>query len=164
MVEHQDCSLIRRQPAEPAVKLVPVADGEQVVGRRRSVDRQHPKNRCPVALVRRLVHALSDEESSQPRVEAVRIAEALQVTPGDHQRILDGILGPIDVAEESMSDREELVDSRPDQVDKRLPTSASSRLDEISIHCEPLVAPGGGAVHSSWPRWTVERSFFAAAR
>lgn len=89
-----------------------------------------------------------DEESPEPRVEAVRIAEATQVTPGDHQRILQGILGPIDVAKDPLSDREEVVDPRADQVDIRVPIAPSCRLDEISIHREFLAAPGGGAVHT----------------
>jgi hypothetical protein len=35
-----------------------------------------------------------------------------------------------------------------DQVDVCLLIAALRRLDEISIHREPLVAPDGGAVHS----------------
>ena len=44
-----------------------------------------------------------------PRVEPVRIAEAREVTPGDHQRVLQSVLGPVDVAEDALRDREEPV-------------------------------------------------------
>ncbi len=38
----------------------------------------------------------------QPSVESVRIAETPEVTPGDHQRVLQGILGPIDVPRDTL--------------------------------------------------------------
>ena len=57
----------------------------------------------------------------EPGVESVRIAEVRQVTPGDHQRILQGILGPIDVAEDPLGDRKESVLPSADQVDDTPP-------------------------------------------
>ena len=100
-----------------------------------------------------------------PRVEAVRIAKAPEVTPGDHQRILQGILGPIDVAQDPLGDREQPVAADADQVDKCLPIPAAGRLHEIAIHgslppvCahrvrRPTLLVGsrrGRVVHSSIP-------------
>ena len=58
----------------------------------------------------RLASSMQDrKESVDPRVEAVRIAEARKVAPGDHQRVLQGVLGPIDVAEDPLCDPEEAV-------------------------------------------------------
>jgi hypothetical protein len=56
------------------------------------------------------------EYALQPEVEPVRIAEARQVTPGDHQRVLHRILGPVDIPKDPTSDREQAVDARADQV------------------------------------------------
>ena len=70
-----------------------------------------------------------------PRVEPGRIAEAPQVTPGDHQRILEGILGPVDIAEDPLRNREETVDAPADQVGEGLLVPVACRLDEIAIHC-----------------------------
>ena len=164
VVQYEDRPLFGRQPAEPAVKLVPVGDGEQVIGRGRSVDRQHAKVRCPAALSRRLCDADIDEEALEPRIEAVRIAESPEVTPGDHQRVLQGILGPIDVTEDALGDRKEPVTPNADQVDVRLPIPVPCRLDEIAIHASCLaVAPGGGAVRIYWSNRRAERSFFDLA-
>lgn len=69
-----------------------------------------------------------------PGVESVRIAEVRQVSPGDHQRVLQGILGPIDVAEDPLCDREEPVTPNADQVDVRLPIPVPCHLDEVTIH------------------------------
>jgi len=55
VMEHEQRPLFGRQPPEPAFELVPVGEGEQVIGRGRSVDRQHPQVRGPTPLARRLV-------------------------------------------------------------------------------------------------------------
>ena len=109
MVEREDGSLLGWQSAEPAFELIPDDHVQQLVGRRRPIDRQNPEVDDPASLARRLDDAHVHEKPMQPRVETIRIAEAAEVTPGDHQRVLQGVLGSIDVAEDSMRDREEAV-------------------------------------------------------
>jgi hypothetical protein len=84
-----------------------------------------------------------DEEALQPGVEAVRIAEAGQLTPGDHQRLLYGILGPSDVPEDPLSDGHEPVAVRPGQDSERLPVPPLRLLDEVAIQPIVLLAPTG---------------------
>jgi hypothetical protein len=139
VVEHEDRPLFGRQPAEPTFQQVTVGDGDQIVGSGRSVDRQDPKVRGSTTLARRMVDADVDEEALKPRIEAVRIAEAPQITPGDHQRVLEGILGPIDIAEDTLCGREEVVLANADQVDIRRPIPVPRRLDEIAVHGLRLV-------------------------
>jgi hypothetical protein len=74
------------------------------------------------------------EQAVDPGVEPVRIAEARKVTPGDHQRILQGILGPIDIPEDPVRDREESVTAELDQIDECRLITALCRLDEVAIH------------------------------
>ena len=76
VVEHEDRPLFGRQPTEPAFQQVPVGDREQFIGSGRSVGRQDPKVRGFTTLARRMVDADVDEEALEPRIEAVRIAEA----------------------------------------------------------------------------------------
>ena len=116
------------------------ADAEDVIGCGRPVDRQDPKVRRPVPLAHGLGDTDIDQETLQPRVETVRIAEAPQVTPGDHQRVLEGILGPIDIAKDPLRDREEPVCPSTDQVDVRFPIPAPCRLDEVAIHGSHLLS------------------------
>jgi hypothetical protein len=78
----------------------------------------------------------------EPRVEPIRIAESGQVVPGDHQRVLYGILGSVDIAEDPLGNRVEPVSARPDQVGVCLPIPAACRLYEIPIHpLRSLLAP-----------------------
>ena len=153
VMEHEDRPLVGRQPPEPTFEEVPVGHAEQFVGSGRSIDRQHPEVRGSATLARRLGDADVDEEALEPRIEAVRIAESPQVTPGDHQRILEGILGPIDVAQDPLGDREQPVTSVADQVDICLPIPALRRLDEITIHGSlPLEGRPSGAPSDSTGR------------
>ena len=146
-MEHEDRPLVGRQPAEPAFEQVPIGDREQLIGSGRSVDRQDPKVRGSATLARRLGDADVDEEALEPRIEAVRIAEAPKVTPGDHQRVLQGILGPIDVAEDPLGGRKEPVLPSDDQVDICRPIPVLCRLDEIAVHGPRLVGRAlGGRV------------------
>ena len=91
-----------------------------------------------------------DHQPVEPGVEPVRIAEAGQVAPGDHQRVLHGILGPVDVAEDPLRDREEPVATRADQVGVCLPVPVSCRLDEIAIHRSLPSAPSGAPSAPLW--------------
>ena len=93
----------------------------------------------------------SDQEAAQPRVEAVRIAECGQVAPGDHQCVLHGILGPIDVAEDPLCDPEQAIRADTDQVGVCLPIPAASRLNEIAIHLHrPWSTLSGAPVRPYW--------------
>ena len=153
VVQREHDALVGRQAPEPAFELVPVGDREVFVGRgpvrRSAAPGGWPRAPFPA----RLADADVDQEPLEPRVEPVRIAECPQVTPGDHQRILEGILGPIDVAEDPLCDREQPIGTGTDQVDIRLPVAALSRLDEIAIH-----------LHRPWSRSAGRRSAHIGGR
>ncbi len=133
-MEDEDRPLFWRKPLEATLEHVPVGHAEELIGYRRPVDRQDSKVRGPVSLAHGLRDTDIDQETLQPRVETVRIAEAPQVTPGDHQRVLQGVLGPIDVAEDPLGDRKESVAPSADQVDIRLPIPVPCRLHKVAIH------------------------------
>ncbi len=142
VVEHEDRPLLGRQPPEPALDLVAIGERGEVIRRRRSVDRQDPNGRDPGALAARLRIADVDEHSLEPGVEPLRIAEAGQLAPGDHQRLLHRVLGEADVAEDAARDPEEQVAPRPGQDGERLPVPALGLLHEVAIHS---LRPLGGA-------------------
>jgi hypothetical protein len=162
-VQNEERPWFGRQPSEPAIELVAVGDGQEGVGSGRPVGRQRPKIHDATSLARRLADADMDDELRQPGVEAIRIAEAPQVTPGDHQRILKGILGSIDISRDPVGDREEPTRPRLDQVDECRPIRALRRIDEISIHHRPRVPPGVGVVepNGGWRVSSVHLSISA---
>src|SRR4029079_5531290 len=107
--EDEDRSLFGREASEAAIEPVTVIDRDRLVRPARSIDWEDPDVRVPGAHAARLGVACIDEETLQPGVEAVRIAEARQFTPGDHQRLLHGILGPSDIPEDPLRDRHQPV-------------------------------------------------------
>ena len=148
VAEHQDRPFARAEAPESTVELVALRDPKEFVGRWRIVERQEAEVRCHPPFPPGLGNADVREESVDPGVEAVRIAEVPQITPGDHQRVLQGILGPIDIPEDPMRDREEAVTTRAHQVDERRLVTALSRFDEVAIHRPLRVwASIGDAVH-----------------
>jgi len=134
VAQHEQRSLLRGESTEAPLELVPIGDGVKVVAGRGDVPGQDAKVGNDSALARRLGKAGSDDEAMEPRVEAVRIAKPGQVAPSDHKRVLQGIIGPIDIAEDPLRERVEAVATNPDQVGVRLPVTAPCRLDEVAIH------------------------------
>ena len=163
VTQHENHALLWIQSTEAALKLIAVGHGQDLVRAGREIGRKHVKVGDETALTHRLVNTGADDEAMEPRVEPIRIAESGQVTPGDPQRFLNGILGSVDVAEDPLGDREEPVAARTDQVGIRLPVAASGRLHEIAIHgLRPSLAPSGGAVRT--PMGQIERYAFNLAR
>jgi hypothetical protein len=134
VAEDQDRPLVRLEPPEASIELVSIGDSAKLVRRGRIVDREHVQVADPLALPTGLGDADVGEEPMDPGVEPVRIAEARQVTPGDHQRFLQGILGSIDVTKDPMGDREEAATAKADQVDECRLIASLSCYDEIAIH------------------------------
>jgi hypothetical protein len=106
-MEHEDRPLIGRKAPESPFELISIGDPEEVVGRGRPVEREDPQVRGSTTLARRLDDADVDDEAMQPRIEPVRIAESSKVAPGDHQCVLEGILGSVDVAQDPLGHREQ---------------------------------------------------------
>src|SRR5206468_1827007 len=102
----------------------------------------------------------------EPGVESVRIAETGQLSPGDHQRLLYGVLGPIDIPKDPLGDGHEPVATHPGHDGERLPITTLCLLDEIAI--QPIVLSGvrwGAPSDSTESRMVPRvRSFARAAR
>ncbi len=134
VAKDEDRALLGDEPSEGTIQLVTIGDGEVVIGRPRRVDREHPNVGEPAPLTTGVGDADVRENAMDPGVESVRIAEVRQVTPGDHQRVLQGILGPIDFPKNPMSDREPSIPTGTHQVDECRLVAIPRGLDELSIH------------------------------
>ena len=133
VMEHEDRSLVGRQPPEPTLQLVTVADPSRSSGAAGPSTGSTRRFDGPTTLARRLGDADVGDDAVDPRVEPIRIAEPPKVTPGDHQRVLEGILGSVDVAEDPVREGEEPVARRAHQVDECRLVATLRRLDEIPV-------------------------------
>jgi hypothetical protein len=77
----------------------------------------------------------------EPGVEAVEIAQATQVAPRLHQRLLDGIVGEVAVAEHELGDVEEPADRGGSELSERCSIASPRPLDQVSSH-QPYPSPG----------------------
>lgn len=134
VAKDEDRALLGFEPSEPSVHDVTVHDTLKLVGRRVTVDVQDLQLRVPASITPGVLDAHVREHSLDPEVEPFRIAEVRQVAPGDHQRVLQSILGPVDISKDPPGDGEQAIDAPAQQVDE-CDLVPSLRCDhEFSIH------------------------------
>ncbi len=75
-----------------------------------------------------------------PRFELVRIPEPRQSPPGEHEGVLQRVLGETRVAQDAVGNRVERVTDLVHQDGERFAISRAGPLDEVSIHPRPPVA------------------------
>ena len=80
------------------------------------------------------------EDPMDPRFESVRIPELRESPPGEHEGVLQSVLGETRVAQDPVSNRVERVADLVHQDGERLAIPLSGPLDEVSIHPRPPVA------------------------
>jgi hypothetical protein len=89
------------------------------------------------------------EDPVQPSREAIGVAERGQVLPGCDDGLLDGVLGPIDVAKDPERYRHQPIASHARQAGKSFLIAVLCELDECPLH--PLDPSGaasqGGTLH-----------------
>ena len=95
-----------------------------------------------------LVIAGVDEDPMDPRLESVGFPQVRDPAPGEHEGVLQRVLGETVVAQDPLGDRVELVADLVHQDGERLTIPAAGLLDEVSIHLG-LRWPRPG-----WPRTT----------
>ena len=81
-----------------------------------------------------LVGAGVDEEPAEPRLEAVRVAQPGQLSPGMDERFLDSILGPLPIAEDEAGDRVEAVAGSHRKGLEGLVIATLRRFHDIALH------------------------------
>jgi len=134
MAQHEDRTLFRLQSAERAVDDVTIDDTRELVACDVIGELEDLEPGVPATVSPRVLDAHVREHALEPEVEPVRIAEVRQVTPGDHQRVLQGILGPVDITEDPSGDREQAIDARAHQVHEGDLVAALRCDHELSIH------------------------------
>ena len=140
-------ALLRVEASEASLERIALVHGDRAVPDRGMVDG------CQLDLERmstvpaRLVHAGVDEETMQPRVEALGVAERRQVAPGAHERLLGGVLAAFRVAQDEARERIEAWDRGTCQDGEGVMIAPPRLLHELQLlHCGPPES-GCGATH-----------------
>jgi hypothetical protein len=71
----------------------------------------------------------------EPGIEAVDVAQRRQLAPGEHQRLLDGVLGETEIAQDPKRDREQTISSPTCQAGERflIPALACSTRVDVTL-------------------------------
>lgn len=105
VVEYKDSALLERQPPEGPLQLVAIDDGQDAGRLSRLLDPKDADVRRPPRATPGLGVALVGQDSMQPGLEAVWIAERPELPPGHDQRRLHGVLGKVGIAKDPNRDR-----------------------------------------------------------
>jgi len=74
------------------------------------------------------------EDPIHPGVEAVDVAELRELPPAPDERLLNGVLGQVWVAQDEPGDRVEAVDLARGELPERLAVALSRSFDEVLSH------------------------------
>ncbi len=147
---------LRLETAEAALELVAVVrDGHAVVDRRRidgsqfDIDAVSPK---PA----RLIDTGADEQPMEPGVETIGAAQCGQVTPGSDERLLDGVLGLVGIAQDEPGGSVQPEDRGACQRGKGVMIAPPRSLHEFLLHHAPRRRRGPhDRAHRVWRGWTT---------
>ena len=146
-MKDDDGALFRVQARERQVEEFAVGDERCDVGHRRSVDRQEFDLHRSSASTSQDVDAGTDDETSEPALEAIRIAKRGQVPPGSDETLLDRVSRELVVPEDQSGSRIQPRDERAGQHGEGVMIAPLRSLDEFSlVHGHPLRA--GAAIMS----------------
>ena len=85
----------------------------------------------------RLIDAGADEQPVKPGVEAVGVAQRGQITPGPDERLLDGVLGLVGIAQDQPGGGVQPEDRGACQRGEGVMIASPRPLHEFSLHHAP---------------------------
>ncbi len=137
VAQHQQRPLLGRQSPEGAVELVALGDPEVLIPPDGDVNRQLDEAGHVPSHPLRVGDAGMNDEPVEPGIEAIGIPQGREISPGRHERLLDRVLRPVDVAQDALGDREQAPHPRAQELRVRPTVAVASRLDKVAIHGPP---------------------------
>src|SRR4029079_12533315 len=110
--------MLRRQAPERPLQGIAVVDRDGRVRTGRPVGREGSDVRGPAPVPAEFLVTGIHEEPMEPDLEALRIAQPWQLAPGEEECLLDGVLGPLDIAEDPVRDGEAAVTVQVEELGK----------------------------------------------
>src|SRR3954451_358114 len=128
---------LRVEPEEAAFESVAILDRRHLVDDRgdrksRQVDVEPVPSKPP-----RLIDEGANEQLMQPGIEAVRVTQRGQITPGADECVLHGVLGLFDVPEHEPGGAVQTGDRGACQLGEGVMIALPCSLHEVSLHHAP---------------------------
>ena len=138
VVQDDDRALLGSEAPERQLEQVAVGDDGCHVGHRRSVDRQQLDLDRPAASTSEDVDAGAEDETAEPGLEAIRIAERRKVPPGSKEALLDRVSRELVVPEDQAGRRVQPRDEQAGKHGEGVTIASLRSLDELSlVHGRP---------------------------
>ena len=141
VVKDDEGACLRLEAAETALELVTVGHERQRVVEDRHVDGDELDIEAMAPEPARLIDAGADQQTVEPRVEAIGLAQRGQVAPGPDERLMDGVLGLVWVTKDEPCGGVEPEDGGAGQHGEGVMIAPSRPFHEFQLHH----ALGGGA-------------------
>jgi hypothetical protein len=155
--------LLDGQSKEGTLDLVSIDELPEAIFARRLVDLGDGDLDRPPSAPPDLVLAGSNEQPVEPGVESIAIPKAAKVAPGPDERVLNGILRGIPIAQDPPRDRVQAVVCGTREGIECLAVAPLCALDELGRHRRSSVRHGNFPRYRVWRRGIGE-SFSGAAR
>ena len=136
-MEDDDRAVLRRQLPECALQGIAIVDRDDFVRSARSVDRERPDVGAPPLVSAVLLVTGVDEEPMEPDLEALRVTQPRKLTPGKEECLLDGVLGPLDIAKDPVRDGVAAVTVEVDERGEGVVVACPRSLDQPRSHGRP---------------------------
>jgi hypothetical protein len=133
-MEDDDGPMIHGESRERSVQEVPISDLVRLIGDGR-LDRDGLDGRLEAAPSSDFVGGCPDEDPVQPTLEPVGLPELGQLPPAAHERLLDGILGEVRVAEDEAGGGIQARAGRADELGEGMPVAfPCSNHEPVLVH------------------------------
>lgn len=120
------------------IQKLAIGDERSDVGCRRFVDRGQLDLDGSTAAMTQRIDAGANDEATEPSLEAIRIAERRQVSPGADESILDRVSRELMVPEDQAGRRVQPRDKRAGKLGEGVMIASPRPLDELSlVHGDP---------------------------
>lgn len=141
-VQDKHGTLLDRQSAERSTDLIAIRDRESEIRRRGGFEVGHHvqlDHGPSLRLTRRLV-AGANVQAVKPAIPRVRFPESANVLPGEHERLLDRVLGAVLVAEDELRGAVQPGRRGPYQDGKGFVIARLRSFDELTLHVATAAA------------------------
>jgi len=146
VVEDDDGTLLRFEPAEAALDLVAIGQQVRRVDHRGVIDGEKLDLEWSTVAAASLVEAGSHDEASQPGVEPIGVAKGRKIPPGAYEGVLHSVFRPFGIPEDQPSDGVQSSDRGTCQGREGVMIAPLRPLHEIALHV-PL------GIRLAWPPW-----------
>ncbi len=146
-MQDDDGTVLGSEGSERPLEGIALVNGNGLVGSSRSVDRERSNVGGPPPVATELLVTGVHDEPVQPHLEATRVTQPWQLAPGEEECLLDGVLGPLDVAKDPIRDGVAAVTVQIDQLREGALVAVPRPLDQPLSHDRPFSAAPGWALH-----------------